>query len=381
MEDQTRKVEDTVQEVVVEEENTGSAIMEDPFNPSLIDIDTKSPTLSLLMTRLSSDPPEIDLYPDFQRSDDLWDKENQSRLIESILISFPLPAFYFDATDDDRWLVVDGLQRLSSLRNFIINKSLRLSGLEFLRDLEGCNYDELSRALKRKLDETQIVAYLIKPGTPIKVKYNIFKRINTGGLVLEPQEIRHALNQGIPARYVAELAELAEFKKATESKISSSRMLDREFVTRFIAFYMNEPESYSPDLDSFLNDSMASLANLSKSERLELKVNFIKAMKASYEIFGIWAFRKADQYPDRRKPINKALFEIWSVSLAKLNDEERKTVVDNKKKVLSRFVKLLKEQGTFWNSITSGTGDKQRVIYRFNRIREFLQEIINDQDN
>jgi hypothetical protein len=368
-------------EITVEDENVGSTMMDDPFNPSLIDIDTKSPTLSLLMTRLSSDPPEIDLYPDFQRSDDLWDSEKQSRLIESILISFPLPAFYFDATDDNSWLVVDGLQRLSSLRNFIINKSLRLSGLEFLHNLEGSNYDDLSRTLQRKIDETQIVAYLIKPGTPIKVKYNIFKRINTGGLVLQPQEIRHALNQGIPARFVAELAMLEDFKKATEYKIDSSRMLDREFVTRFVAFYINEPESYSPDLDSFLNDSMAKLSSFQERERIDLKDNFTKAMKASYQIFGNWAFRKADLYPDRRKPINKALFEIWSVSLAKLSDQERKTIIDNKKEVIRKFVSLLKEYGPFWGSITSGTGDRQRVIYRFKRIREFLQEIINDQEN
>ena len=77
---------------------------------------------------------------------------------------------------------------------------------------------------------TQVTAHIINPGTPTAVKYNIFKRINTGGLVLEPQEIRHALNQGIPARFVAELADLKEFKKATEYKIDCSRMLDENLL-------------------------------------------------------------------------------------------------------------------------------------------------------
>jgi len=133
--------------IEVEDEDIGSSIMDDPFNPSEIKIDQKSPTLSLLVKRMSARNPEIDLFPEFQRSDDLWSEQKQSQLIESILISFPLPAFYFDGTDDDKWLVVDGLQRLSSLRNFVINKSLRLTGLEFLDDLEGISFDELPRRI------------------------------------------------------------------------------------------------------------------------------------------------------------------------------------------------------------------------------------------
>lgn len=102
--------------------------MEEPFNPSEINIDFKSPTISILIDRLLQPEPEIDLYPEFQRSGDLWSVEKQSRLIESILIKFPLPAFYFDGTDDEKWLVADGLQRLSSLRNFIIEKKIRFNG-------------------------------------------------------------------------------------------------------------------------------------------------------------------------------------------------------------------------------------------------------------
>lgn len=101
-------------EIEDEDVDTG-VLMERPFNPSQIDISTKNPTIDLLVKRLKADPPEIDLYPDFQRKDDLWDAGKQSRLIESLLIKFPLPAFYFDGTDNNKWLVVDGLQRLSAI--------------------------------------------------------------------------------------------------------------------------------------------------------------------------------------------------------------------------------------------------------------------------
>jgi len=363
------------QEIVVEKEDVGQNLMDEPFNPSNIDIDIKSPTLSLLITRLQSNPPEIDLYPEFQRKDDLWDEGKQSRLIESILINFPLPAFYFDGTDDNKWLVVDGLQRLSCLRNFVINKTLKLQRLEFLKDIEGKSFDDLPRALQRKIEETQIVAYIIKPGTPPKVKYNIFRRINTGGLVLEPQEIRHALNQGLPAKYVAELATIPIFKKVTENKISSKRMLDREFITRFIAFYLNEPETYSPDLDSFLNNSMSQIATLSQKKLSGMKSDFTKSMEISYDIFGKWAFRKADLYPHKRKPINKALFEVISVNFAKLSDDERKMILSKKKDVLNRFILLMKDHA-FLRSITSGTGGKFEVMERFSKVKKILREVL-----
>src|SRR6218665_2561717 len=114
--------ENRANELEVGREDLGGALAEKPFDPNKIDITTKSPSIDILIKRLKADPAEIDLSPAFQRRSDLWDDEKQSRLIESILVKFPLPAFYFDGSDNDKWLVVDGLQRLSSLRNFVVRK-------------------------------------------------------------------------------------------------------------------------------------------------------------------------------------------------------------------------------------------------------------------
>lgn len=364
-------------EFSIEKEDDGTtSYMEKPFNPKDIDIISRTMSMDNIIKRLKEN--EIDLAPDFQRNMNLWEPKKQSQLIESILISFPLPAFYFDGTDKNRWLVVDGLQRLSTINNFVVEKKLKLTGLEFLEKLEGETFDTLPRTLQRQIEEAQIVAYIINPGTPDEVKFNIFKRINTGGLVLEPQEIRHALNQGLPAKLVAELASYIEFQEATQYVIPSLRMLDREFVTRFVSFYINNPNDYKPDLDTFLNKSMGDIKKLSDDEVLQLKSDFKYAMQLAQKIFGRFAFRKVFDIEGRRKPINKALFEVWSVSLAKLNDKERKIIVQKAEEVFKAFIKLMNDDTSFEPSITSATGDKTRVAYRFTKIEDLLKNIIKN---
>ena len=363
-------------QVEYEDLSTG-VIMEKPFNPNKIDITTKPLTIDLLIKRLKANPAEIDLEPAFQRKKDLWDTQKQSQLIESLLIKFPLPAFYFDGTDNNRWLVVDGLQRLSSLSNFMVKKSLQLRGLEFLNKLEGKGFDELPRNMQRQIEEAQITAYIINPGTPDEVKFNIFKRINTAGLWLNTQEIRHALNQGIPASFVAELADTQEFKEATSYAIRTERMVDREFVTRFLSFYLNSYMNYVPDLDTFMNKTMNELKKTTNEARVIIKNDFISAMVLSKNIFGEWAFRKADQYPEKKKPINKALFEVWSVLLSKLNNEEKNRLEKKKDILFEKFVDIIQNDPEFYSSITTATGNKGNVAVRFSEIETLIKEVLS----
>lgn len=373
--------EEFLQSYKVEEElstsvNDSDVPIERPFNPKEINIKSKTMSLDNIIKRIRES--EIDMAPDFQRKGDLWTPDKQSRLIESMLIKLPLPAFYFDGTEDEKWLVVDGLQRLSAIKNFVVDETLRLQGLEFLDNISGKTFSELPRNYRRMIEETEIVAYIINPGTPADVKFNIFKRINTGGLVLEPQEIRHALNQGIPSKFVANLAQLQSFKEATQNVIATDRMLDREFVTRFLAFYLNGPNGYKPDLDTFMTSSMAQLNVKTNDELDKIRMAFDKAMKLSKIIFGKWAFRKVYSTDERRKPINKALFEVWSVELANLTMEDQKRAISSKKSIFQEFIKLMNTDNTFEATITSATGDKGRVNYRYNKIHEILYKCISD---
>lgn len=342
-----------------------------PFDPKRVDIYTKPMLLELIFRRLRNN--EIDLNTPFQRGVNLWDETKQSRLIESILIKLPLPAFYFDGSDDDKWLVVDGLQRLSTFKNFMVDKNLKLQNLEYLNQFNDFSFDDLPRNLQRRIEEHEITAYIINPGTPHEVKFNLFRRINTGGLILTAQEIRHALNQGIPADFIIDLAELKEFK---QYGIKPKRMLDRDFVTRFIAFYLNNPQNYAPDLDTFLHNSMAELKQLSKLHREDIKNNFKKALKASWLIFNKDAFRKRYHKDDNPKPINKALFEVWTVNLSKLPQSDIDKLISRKKNVKRKFINLLNKDTDFEKSITAGTGSKNRVQKRFEAIEILIKEVL-----
>ncbi len=353
-----------------------SSIMEKPFDPTKINIETKTPSLDTLIKRIMYKTVQLNTESYFQRQDDLWDKVQQSRLIESILIRFPLPAFFFDATDDDNWLVVDGLQRLSSIRNFCVDKTLRLTNLEFLSHLNGKSWDSLSNDLKRVIEEAQVVIYKIMPGTPTDVKFNIFKRINTGGLILEPQEIRHALFQGEPAKFIAELGRNDAFIRATDGRIKTHRMLDRDFANRFLCFYLFGYNNYVPDLDTFMSKAMASINDKTEEERELIKEDFTQAMNLAHEIFGDAAFRKVINEGSRLPPINKALFDAIATQFALLTNEERALLNEHRIAFKEGLRALLKDDATFFASISSSTGDRNRVMYRHGQIEELIKNVI-----
>ena len=185
------------------------------YDPTRIRIATREPAVDIVMERIRRG--EIDLAPDFQRSGDIWTPGTQSRLIESILLRIPLPVFYMAANPDDKWQVIDGLQRLGTLRNFILDKRLRLSGLEYLNQFDGHGYNQLPRHMQRRITETQLSCHVIEPGTPPEVMFNIFKRIiDSVGKPLVGQEIRHALNPGPARDLLSELAGSAEFRRVPQ---------------------------------------------------------------------------------------------------------------------------------------------------------------------
>ena len=347
----------------------------EPYDPTKIRIDSKTPELDALIKRIRRN--EIDLAPSFQRKGGIWNEQNQSRLIESLLIKIPLPAFYMDATDDDKWLVVDGLQRLTAIKRFTIDEDLKLTRLEFLKDYENYCFSDLPRNLQRRIEETEIVVYQILPGTPERVKFDIFKRINTGGLPLSSQEIRHALFQGQATDLLLELAESDLFTKATDNGVSPKRMDDKECALRFMAFTLFPPDEYKyNDFDGFLINAMKCINQLSKYECNKLKNDFYRSLDISIKIFGNKAFRKIYDISAPRPPINKSLFEAWVVAFNQLSDESVELLIDRKDDLLEIFIEEMQSNKDFEAAISQGTGSKNKVKIRFSVVEKLIEEVL-----
>jgi Protein of unknown function DUF262 len=351
------------------------------YDPEKINIVTREPTIEQLLRRISNE--ELDLAPEFQRHAGLWNRGAKSRLIESIIIRIPLPAFYIDATNDDKWFVVDGLQRLHTLKLFVNDKTLKLSGLEYLTNLEGKAYDQLERRYQRRIQETQVTVYTIEEGTPVEVKYNIFKRINTGGVPLNTQEIRNALNPGKAILLLAEMANSPEFKKLVNlSEDRIKRMYDRELVLNFIAFKLTSYEEYKHNLDGWLDETLKIVNKISDEQSIEkIKNDFNKAVKLLIELFGLYVFRlepriKHQNGPQKNKSINKALFVVWSVIISGLEDCEIEKLKQNKTILKTKYEELIKEDNDF---IISGQEAwyANRVRYRFEKTKKSIQGILD----
>lgn len=342
----------------------------EPFDPTKIRVKTKLMTMDLLLKRIKHD--EIDLAPEFQRHAGIWTNKNKSRLIESLLIKIPLPAFYIDATNDDKWLVIDGLQRISTFKKFILDQELTLTDLQFLKDLEKKKYNDLPRSYQRRIEEAELTVCLIESGTPSQVKYNIFQRINTGGLPLNNQELRQAMNPGKSLNILKEFAELVEFKRLINlSEKKKQRMDDHEFIIGFIAFSLTSYENYPVEegRNEFLNKAMDNLNKLDNSLIEDLRQSFIKSMKAADRLFGNSAFRKSSS-----SPVNKSLFEAWSVTLSKLNVQEIDLLINHKTLLKEKFIEKMRTDNDFNKSISQAAN---RVKYRFEKINQIVQEVLS----
>ena len=184
------------------------------------------------------------------------------------------------------------------------------------------------------------------------------------------------MNQGVPAKFVEELANLNDFQEAT-GKINPDRMLDREFITRFLAFRIKPVSEYKPDLDTYMNLKMGELKTLTETDRYEIKSSFISSMKLTKKIFGDWAFRKVFNLNERRRPINKALFEVWSAELSRLTEKEREILIIRGEVLFINFIELMNSDEIFVASITSATGDKTRVSYRYSKIEGIIKNTLN----
>lgn len=372
-----------------EEADVERDMIRTPFDPANVDIFDKKFTISSLLERLKHQ--ELRLTPDFQRRANLWDDERKSRLIESVLLRIPLPSFYFSEDSEGNFEVVDGLQRLCSIFHFVdysaLNRAtgsrlppLRLSGLQYLHDKDSLDFAELERPFQRRINELEINVNVIRATTPRAVMFNVFARLNQGGLPLSAQEIRNAIFPGPWRDQVRRLAQSKEFLKATENRVPTDRQQDMEMVLRFLALWSLGPPFIRPPnqvLDKFLNDSVEHrLTAMTESQWAGAEAAFMRGLSATCKVFGRHAFRKSHgKYI--RSPINKGLFESQMVTLAALSPSEVNELVERKAEVSSRFGALIDGRNRFSNGLRSGTGHADSSNARIDELSKLFREVVN----
>ncbi|WP_240152324.1 DUF262 domain-containing protein [Streptomyces mobaraensis] len=236
-----------------------------------VDFDTYDVTVDELLRRVSRK--RIDIAPVYQRQF-RWDRPRQSRLIESVLLGIPVPPLFMATNstsgEQTRWEVVDGLQRLLTLVNFagdektrsaanLEGEPLRLKDLDKLTTFEGFAFDGLPEDIRTTFEDRPLKIIILNDKSELQVRYDLFERLNTGGIELTDQEIRECVYRGEFVDLLGQLAKDDNFN--TVVKLPSSRQKDgtrEDYVLRFFAFldrYQKFEHSVKDFLDEFIADA------------------------------------------------------------------------------------------------------------------------------
>jgi Protein of unknown function DUF262 len=311
--------------------------------------------------------------PDFQR-DFIWGEDKQSKLIESVLMRIPLPVFYLAENQQGQMVVVDGLQRLSTFQRFV-NNELRLK-LRHQPELNGKQFEELSPKLQNRVEDCNLVLYVIDAKVPTQALLDIFERVNSG-VPLTRQQMRNCLFSGKSTRFLKEEAKTKLFRNTTGKSLNPKTMRDRELINRFCAFRLLGENQYKGDMDDFLAQALVKMNELHPQQLEKLSSEFKVSLKNNRTLFGKHAFRKHTRGQDARSVINASLWDVMSTSLSYYPEH----FVEASAKKLKKEFYLLLQDDYFIESITLGTNQVNRVRYRFSQMTEMFKEVLGDHSN
>ncbi len=335
---------------------------------------------------------------EFQRKE-IWDNAKQSRLIESILRDIPIPAIYLEKESDKKYVVIDGQQRIKSITHFLKGGSdgLKLVGLSKLTELKNLKYEHLkgSEDSRRKLKDAKIPVIIISDCSK-EMKYEIFERLNTGAMQLNPQELRNCMFHGNYNDMIKKLSRNEDFKYLLGSIWGKyhNRMIDAELILRFFAFSRLKYylfEKYKSPMKKFLNNEMENHRIINDVEAKELTEKiFEKSVRLTKLIFGRNAFRKfsinsEEEISKWDKNINKSLFDITMCGFSILPYDE---------KIFSQYASAIKEEllylmtenkefmkSTFGGAGITSTNNSPMVKTRFNIWLESVKKLVENKKN
>lgn len=308
------------------------------------------------------------VIPPMQR-EYVWDNGRASRLVESLMLNIPIPPVFFAETEDAKYEVIDGHQRIASIVRYI-NNEFSLSGLRLQADYNRLRFHQLPQREQRFLRTRVLRAIIISIESHPAMKFEIFQRLNTGAIALNAQEIRNALYQGPLNDLLNELVVSDHFRKCIATKAPRRRMVDQELVLRFLAL-REGLETYRPPLLRFMNDYMRTNRDAG-SEQLELSratfglaANFL----ASSFPHGTFRMTGARGEPLERN-VNRALFDAQMLSASWVVDAHQGASL--RRQIQASVARLYRNQD-FLDAVQRATGDRRRTIVRIRMYVKALQ--------
>jgi hypothetical protein len=332
-------------------------------------------SISDIITKINEG--DIVLDPDYQRNY-VWDEKRASLLIESILLNVPIPVVYVAEDDDGKWDVVDGLQRLNSLRRYFGNE-FKLKGLSVLDELNKCFFKDLNAKAARILRNGILRIILIFKESHSEIKYEIFMRLNRGAVKLTEQELRNCLYRGRFNDLLHELREEKIVQKMLGLDEPDNRMADAEVLLRhFTVRGGYDPSTgkiatYSGNMKSSLNHYMEKMRNLPAEQAKSLREQFLSDAAKVDEVFGANSYRRinADGTFDDRP--NRAIMDAVLTGVAPHSIE---SIRREKSSIISLLKKLINDDAIFADAITTRTSDKQRMEYRVHTFSKNLADLM-----
>jgi hypothetical protein len=320
---------------------------------------------------------QINLNPEFQRRD-RWDEEKQSRFVESIIMNVPIPPVFLGEDQYGSYVVLDGRQRLTAINEFLKN-TFKLKSLEVWEDLNGQSFNDLQKKkLDRAITRRFVPAVVILKESSPQVKYDVFDRLNTGGVIAEPMEIRNAVFQGPFNKLIRELSEVLAFRQlwdipTTQEELEKNglyrKMSDLELVLRFFALWHHDRmdmkfKDYLSDFMETRNTEYTHDPSLAQADRLK----FVTAITNCWNVFGNAAFRK-DAQSKKSAPLADAV-------MVALSDHETNVTHNRAAEIRAAIQDLLDHNEEFRKAFGTGTNGKGAIRTRIELAREAVKRAL-----
>lgn len=319
---------------------------------------------------------KIDLSPEYQRRG-RWNADRQSKLIESFLMNVPVPPIFLNEDEYGQYSVIDGKQRLTGIHEFMRGR-LRLRGLKVFGEINGRNIDDLPPSLQSVIQtRANVRAVIILRQSDQDVKFLVFQRLNTGGVKLNPQEIRNSTWPGPLNNMILELSTDPTFHDVlgiSDRKRSAifREMRDAEFVLRYFTF-RDSWETFSGGMARQMDTYMVENQRTSEAGLAERKEDFLATLGVVKAAFGEHAFQR--WMPERdlwRRQVVAALYDAQMFACRGL---DAAVVGTHRDAILNRTRELF-DDDDFRKAVDAATNTPALFRTRIRKVKELLRTVL-----